>query len=58
MLKAIDSTKEDAPKFGQETNKDNMVVGSGWSRERHDDDKKVIALNKRLHIRIFVHSEK
>lgn len=40
MLKAIESTKEDAPKFGQETNKDNMVVGSGWSRERHDDDRK------------------
>lgn len=41
MLKAIESTKEDAPKFGQETNKDNLLVGSGWSRERHDDDKKV-----------------
>lgn len=41
MLKAIESTKEDAPKFGQETNKDNLLVSSGWNRERHEDDKKV-----------------
>ena len=41
MLKAIESTKEDAPKFGQENNKDNLLVGSGWNRERLDDDKKV-----------------
>ncbi|XP_075149814.1 apoptotic chromatin condensation inducer acinus [Haematobia irritans] len=40
MLKAIDSTKEEAPKFGQETSKDNVIVGSGWNRDRNDDEKR------------------
>lgn len=41
MLKAIDSTKEDLPKFGIETNKDNILIGMGWSRERQEEEKKV-----------------
>lgn len=41
MLKAIETTKEDAPKFGHETNKDNVLIGSGWNRERQEDEKRV-----------------
>ncbi|GBP03064.1 Apoptotic chromatin condensation inducer in the nucleus [Eumeta japonica] len=40
MINAIESTKEESSKFGQETSKENLLVGSGWSRERHEDDKK------------------
>uniref|UniRef100_A0A1A9V9L2 RRM domain-containing protein n=1 Tax=Glossina austeni TaxID=7395 RepID=A0A1A9V9L2_GLOAU len=41
MLKAVESTKEDCPKFGQDTNKDNLIMGTGWSRERPDEEKKL-----------------
>ncbi|XP_013102079.1 apoptotic chromatin condensation inducer in the nucleus [Stomoxys calcitrans] len=40
MLKAIETTKEEVPKFGQETNKDNVIVGSGWNRDRHEEEKR------------------
>lgn len=46
MIKVIESTKEEAPKFGQETNKDNVLVGSGWNRDRTDDEKRVSVLTK------------
>uniref|UniRef100_A0A1A9W021 RRM domain-containing protein n=1 Tax=Glossina brevipalpis TaxID=37001 RepID=A0A1A9W021_9MUSC len=40
MLKAVESTKEDCPKFGQDANKDNLLMGTGWSRERPEEEKK------------------
>lgn len=41
MLKAIETTKEDNYKFGQESSKDNIIVGSGWSGERAAETRKV-----------------
>lgn len=46
MLKAIEATKEDNYKYGLENNKDNVIVGSGWSGERAIENRKVSTQRK------------
>lgn len=41
MLKAIEATKEDNFKYGQENNKDNIIGGAGWNGERGAETRKV-----------------
>lgn len=41
MKRAILSTMDTAPKYGNDNNKDNLIISGGWGRERNEEDKKV-----------------